>query len=508
MHHAFSVRFVGRFCRLVFAAAWILGATLVAPAAAVAATLTYPGAAPCNTTLQACIDAAVSGDTVELAFDTANGESLSIHDKNLTLQPKPGNTPKVAFVSVVADAAAATVVVQNLAGIDALDAFCGKADLNVTVSGNTFASGTGHVVVRDNPGYSTGRITASIVGNHFDVSNENNGYDAISIQEFNQPFNASIVNNDLTLANLTQNGGISIYVGGGNGSNATIDRNRITGSAYDYGISLRTAGGNDAAAPASLLNATVTDNLIVGQSGNVGGPGGIVASASGWNGTIDVKIVNNTVVDGRTGIFAGAREDMGSAVKLGVFNNIVAWNSGYGIGADTSVALTSSNNLVFANGPDYNGPVPGTIVADPIFVNRAAKNYALGSGSPAIDRGLDAALPAQFTLDVAGNGRRAGTIDIGAYESGALEVTAAGVCGADNGLALTSVPTRLCSVGIAGPLFDSGSSWTWSCVGTGANATANCSAQRALVTAPALSPALLALLCGLLIALGRRARRA
>ncbi len=34
------------------------------------ATLTYPGAAPCNTTLQACITGAASGDVVEIATNT------------------------------------------------------------------------------------------------------------------------------------------------------------------------------------------------------------------------------------------------------------------------------------------------------------------------------------------------------------------------------------------------------------------------------------------------------
>ncbi len=36
-----------------------------------AATLTYPGAAPCATTLQSCIDGAASGDTIEIASSNA-----------------------------------------------------------------------------------------------------------------------------------------------------------------------------------------------------------------------------------------------------------------------------------------------------------------------------------------------------------------------------------------------------------------------------------------------------
>jgi len=491
----------------IFVFAWVVGAMLVVPMAGRAATSTYPGAAPCNTTLQACIDAASSNDTIELAFNTANAESLTIQNKNLTVQPKAGNTPKVGSVLIMADTAAATVVVQRLAGIGRVDAFCGKADLDVSVLSSNFTPGS-TMTVRDNPGYSTGRITATIAHNTFNIADVDNGSSAISVTVFTQPFTATIVDNDMSLTNLRQDGGIMVYLGAGNGSSATIDRNRLFGSNFDFGIQLRTAGGNDNAAPPSLLNASVTNNVVTGQYGNVGAPGGIVLSASGWNGTIDAKIVNNTLVDGRTGILASARDDMGSAIRVVVGNNLIAYNQSYAIGIDPSAVRTLSNNLVFSNGPDYDGPLPGTIVADPLFVNHATKIYTLGPGSPAVDRGLDAALPPQFNLDVVGNPRRVGTLDIGAFESAAIAAAVAGVCGSDNGRSLDATPTQLCNVGIASPIIGNGLPWTWSCVGTGANATANCSAQRAPATAPATSPALLALFCGLLIACGLRTRRA
>ena len=46
--------------------------------AAPAATLTYPGAAPCNTTLQACVTGAASGDTIEIAQDALIAEFVDI----------------------------------------------------------------------------------------------------------------------------------------------------------------------------------------------------------------------------------------------------------------------------------------------------------------------------------------------------------------------------------------------------------------------------------------------
>src|SRR4051794_17493032 len=55
------------------------------------ATLTYPSAS-CNTTLQGCIVAASSGDTVQVATNIPIGESLTI-DKSLTLRPAAGFSP-------------------------------------------------------------------------------------------------------------------------------------------------------------------------------------------------------------------------------------------------------------------------------------------------------------------------------------------------------------------------------------------------------------------------------
>ena len=53
-----------------------------------------------------------------------------------------------------------------------------------------------------------------------------------------------------------------------------------------------------------------------------------------------------------------------------------------------------------------------------------------------------------------------------------------GVCGADNGQVLAAPPVNLCSAGTASAVTGSGP-WNWSCAGTNAGATAQCSAQKA-----------------------------
>ncbi|HEU4665562.1 MAG TPA: hypothetical protein VFS55_16150, partial [Dokdonella sp.] len=66
------------------AAAPLTLAALLAVAPAGAATRTWPGPAPCASTLQACIAGADAGDVVEVASDGPIAESLEIQGKSLT----------------------------------------------------------------------------------------------------------------------------------------------------------------------------------------------------------------------------------------------------------------------------------------------------------------------------------------------------------------------------------------------------------------------------------------
>ncbi|MEM6936876.1 MAG: hypothetical protein AAF552_10495, partial [Pseudomonadota bacterium] len=67
---------------------------LVQAPAAWSAQLIYPGPAPCDTTLQACISAAAEGDTIDIATNTPIDEQLVI-GRALRLRPAPGFTPVI-----------------------------------------------------------------------------------------------------------------------------------------------------------------------------------------------------------------------------------------------------------------------------------------------------------------------------------------------------------------------------------------------------------------------------
>jgi hypothetical protein len=387
-----------------------------------AATLTYPGAAPCATTLQACVTGATAGDIIALATNVPIAEFVTV-DKTLTIQPAPGFAPSVQGLFTAVSTTSISLTVQNLAGLNTVRAVLGPGGgnlsltvLNTTINATGFNAGVEFTAGTGAAG-AYGTATAVVSGNTIVMNGSGSCTDAIVIDGVPAGFTATVVNNDITVNNLTQCGGIDVVVGGGAVATATIDRNRIHGVDFDYGIVVRNFGNNPGQ-PGGLLTALVTNNLVYGQNGNTGAPGGLVASADGNNAALAVQLVNNTVADGRIGVLVSARTDLGASITGGLFNNILAFHSQYGIGIDNGLpGFANGHNLTYGNAsPDFFLAGPVTLTVDPKFANRAAGDYTLLRGSPAIDTGLDSALPASVTQDLKGNPRRVGIVDIGAYE--------------------------------------------------------------------------------------------
>lgn len=376
------------------------------------------------TTLQACVTGAATGDTIRLATNTPIAESVTV-DKSLTIEPAPGFAPSVDFLYAPVTSTSISFTVQNLAGLNGVRGFLGAGggSLTLRVLNNVIHPAESNSAVEvtasgGGPG-PYGTVTALVSGNRINATGGDTCSDAVSIVGIGigAGFDVRVDNNDITVNNLYQCGGIFAYVAGGATATATVDRNLVHGASFDYGINVTNSGFNPGT-PGGLLTAQVSNNLVYGQNGNTGAPAGLVASASGYNAALAVQLVNNTIVDGRLGVLVGGRPDLGASITGGLFNNVVAFNSQYGIEIEDNLpGFSNAHNLTFGNGDDYFVAGPGTVTADPRFVNRPARDYSLAMGSPAINAGLDSALPSSFILDLPGGPRRVSVIDIGAYEA-------------------------------------------------------------------------------------------
>ena len=138
----------------------------------------------------------------------------------------------------------------------------------------------------------------------------------------------------------------------------------------------------------------------------------------------DTIVVDNTIVaNGHSGVVVGGS---GGVYNITIRNNILAFNSSYGVEMDSSCPTGSvliDHNVVYGNpagavegGCGAVNTSGGNVLADPLFVNYGARDLHLQAGSPAIDR---AAPDWSTSTDVAGAARPKGPgPDIGAYEAG------------------------------------------------------------------------------------------
>lgn len=396
-------------------------ALLVLPTAAAAAIRTWPGASPCNGTLQACIAAAVAGDIIEIASNGPIAEAIEIFGKSLTLRPASGFAP----------------VFQPSPFTDAIDVFGANQPVTIVIEGMTVRDGT---ITAYQSG--SGVFEVSIRNNIIEAAGLDANREAIRIAAFGAtPSGAvdfEIVGNEIRLGFLLGDDiaaiavddlpGPTVGVVSGNAvldggdwstraaielrnaaGQATLDvlGNRIAATGYNGGILLHQEG-------AGSVDARIVNNLATGTIAITGPqPGGISLLADAGSG--DVLVLNNTLAGNDVGFIATAAP--GASLAGVLANTIVAGNGDDGIviGASLGAGFGNEYNLVFGNGSNTFVPGPGTVQADPLFAG--AGDYRLQAGSPARDAGNDARVPADIVTDLAGGPRITGPdVDIGAYE--------------------------------------------------------------------------------------------
>jgi hypothetical protein len=371
---------------------------------AAATTRTYPGSAPCNTTLQACITGANAGDTIQILPTGGIDEDLTIA-KSLTLT---GDT------AVIGGSATPRVLTVN-------DAGTGGGSVVVTVSHLTFTNAT----------VTVGFGQAS--GHSFELSDSTITHELGTIETSGIDLSVSVPATVAILHNTISTSGFPVFIQtntGGSGSIA-VQGNTLTTSTPEFsvaGIILQLSG-------TQTSTVDVRENVIhsVGGCACRSSTSGIFLFSMG-SVTATVNIVNNTIDDiqgSGDGILIPAPFLSGTQVTANVFNNLLTHATGRGINVTgTQPFLTVNNdfNDTFGNtsADAFGGYTagPSTLHVDPQYTAMATGNYRLQVSSPVIDRGTDTPTGGLSATDADGNPRVAGaTVDLGAYEHSAVATT-------------------------------------------------------------------------------------
>lgn len=216
-------------------------------------------------------------------------------------------------------------------------------------------------------------------------------------------------------------------------SSPMISNNKIVRNALPTGY-----GGGIYCSNASpvIMNNIIADNSVT----SIGG--GILCFSS------SPQIINNTIVGNTADSNGGGIYSLNMSSPT-IINNIIALNSS-GIYDTATVTGTRRNNCVFnPGGYNYSGYAPGVsdITTNPYMLAPQFGEPHLLRGSPCIDSGDDAAVPAE-SLDIDGQPRiQNGHVDIGADEYNGTE---------------PSYTPNIIRVSLSGNDLNDGSSWSLS----------------------------------------------
>ena len=419
-----------------------IGALLIAPAA-LATSYTWPGAAPCNGTLQACITGTPGGARIEIATATPIAEDISIYDRNLTLTAADGYAPQFAAghnLSVTSSGIAGNlnVAVSHLRFANGYvfanynSSATATYDFEDLTLGND-SSGTATYIEADANG---GTINLTLINNRVYGVPSGDARGLVHLANYGATLNVNAYYNHVTSTALTNvvGGGILANFSAGSSTPAAgtlkLHGNTVRGSFNDANIFLSEGAGTVAASHFSVRS---YNNVLVGVSRNGDDAGYGCLGFVVRNGTIDAQAYNNTLSHCSRGIaihqYSGG--GAGAGVSGSIVNNIVVATY---LGFDfQTVGLSSlpldSYNLINAPSSTIGYGLNSITAAADLVLDTAPR---LRPTSPAIDAADSAALAFGLifntlpTNDADGLRRFKGAsnkADIGAYEFGDVEFT-------------------------------------------------------------------------------------
>lgn len=392
----------------------------------------WPGPAPCNTTLQACIDATPNGGSVVIDSDATIDESLNLYNRSLSIVANTGRKPTIASGNWILATSASILGDQNITirGLRLLNSYLsatytGVGTATYDFSGLVFEQTTLPVYLRVE-GRIGNTVQARLYDNRLTGQPRNINAGLIELVNGGGTFNATAYYNDVRNTSPIATDGAGIFVDTISGGSGTVKLhgNTVRGGFFRAGLFVSEGLFSSTA---SDFSARIYSNVVVCADNTSGGStSGTGISFTVGNGHIDGQAVNNTVTRCYNGINANQWSGGGAGASISgiVKNNLIVGQRGLAFTSPLASSLSNDYNLLNVT-TNFATPGPNTITADAKLVSLSAPR--LRAGSPAIDAadsttlGLGIIFNALPTNDADGLRRLKGVgsdADIGAYEYG------------------------------------------------------------------------------------------
>ncbi len=429
------VRRIGRVGVLAASPALALAAFLAAPCAHALPIIlrTYPGAAPCAGTLQACIDGAGSGDVIQIASSTLIEEDLTIA-KSITLTAADGFTPELGGELTPRALHPRQINVQQASNGAATHVVFSKLTLDADVN-VAFSAGSGHSFTFDHSKierYYASADLATALANFPGTTPLDFCENALLTVVASVP--ASVLVQDSTF--IASGGNLALQAQGAAADAIRFDvlRNRFIGAEccggeFQSTILLDLESG--------AVESHVTDNLTHRRtSGSTSFSVGVVDFSAEGKATGNAYLDNNTFDDGAEpgntldGAGTGAPDVRAEGTSYGLYvsisqpgmlhlsNNVFSSLQGDFLNDPMGLVELKNNDFFAINNSywDKQASAAQQLSVDPGFVSYT-KDFHLKSDSLLVNAGFDSPAGGLSDTDLDENARLVGAhVDIGAYE--------------------------------------------------------------------------------------------